>query len=118
MHDHVIDATIATGVHVGRQIFIPRIPMTPSDASFPFQMIRRQFPVRVCFGMTSNKSQGQTLEKIGIYLSKDFFSHGQFYVALSRAKEKKNVRIFTKNGRYPGKDGVYTDNIVFREVLS
>ncbi len=118
LHDHVLDATVATGVHVGRRVFIPRIPMTPSDASFPFQMIRRQFPVRVCFGMTSNKSQGQELEKIGIYLKKDFFSHGQLYVALSRARKKENVRIFSRNGCYPGKDGVYTDNIVFQEVLS
>ncbi len=118
MHDHVIDATVATGVHVGRRIFIPRIPMTPSDSSFPFEMIRRQYPVRVCFGLTSNKSQGQTLEKIGIYLKKDFFSHGQLYVALSRAKEKKNIRILSKNGHYPGREGVYTDNVVFHEVLS
>ncbi len=92
--------------------------MTPSDSSFPFQMIRRQFPVRVCFGMTSNKSQGQELEKIGIYLNKDFFSHGQLYVALSRAKEKSNIKIVTKNGHFSGKEGTYTDNIVFHEVLS
>ena len=118
LHDHVLEATVATGVHAGRRIFIPRIPMTPSDASFPFQMIRRQFPIRVCFGMTSNKSQGQELEKIGIYLKKDFFSHGQLYVALSRARDKQNVRVLTKHGRYPGKDGVYTDNIVFHEILS
>ncbi len=118
MHDHVIDATVATGVHVGRRIFIPRIPMTPTDSSFPFQMIRRQYPIRVCFGMTSNKAQGQELEKIGIYLKKDFFSHGQLYVALSRAKDKKNVKILSKNGRFPGKEGVYTDNIVFKEILS
>ncbi len=118
LHDHILEATVATGVHAGRRIFIPRIPMTPSDSSFPFQMIRRQFPIRVCFGMTANKSQGQELEKIGIYLKKDFFSHGQLYVALSRARDKRNVKILAKHGHFMGKDGVYTDNVVFPEVLS
>ncbi len=92
--------------------------MLSSDSTFPFQMIRRQYPIRVCFGMTSNKAQGQELEKIGIYLKKDFFSHGQLYVALSRAKDKKNVKILSRNGHFPGKEGVYTDNIVFKEILS
>ena len=73
MHDHVIEAMIATGRDVGRLIFIPRIPVCPSDTIFPFRMQRRQFPVRPFFAMTANKAQGQTLSRIGIYLAKDFF---------------------------------------------
>ena len=89
MHDHVIDATIATGLHVGKQIFIPRIPISPSDTTFPFKMQRRQFPIRPSFAMTANKAQGQTLSRIGIFLPKDFFAHGQLYVAMSRVGNKK-----------------------------
>ena len=55
LHNHIIEATIATGAHAGNVIFIPRIPIAPSDNIFPFQMQRRQFPIRLCFGITANK---------------------------------------------------------------
>ena len=118
MYDHVIDATVATGVHVGQRIMIPRIPTCPSESIFPFKMQRRQFPLRRCFAMTANKAQGQGLNKIGIYLKKQFFSHGQLYVALSRVGCKQNVKILAKDGRFPGKEGVYIDNVVYPEILS
>ena len=118
MYDHVIDATVATGVHVGQSIMIPRIPTCPTESIFPFKMQRRQFPLRRCFAMTANKAQGQGLRKIGIYLKKQFFSHGQLYVAMSRVSAKRNLKILTKDGRFPGKDGVYIDNVVYPEILT
>ena len=41
--NRIIDAEIATGVHKGKRVFIPRIPMTPSDSDFPFVLRRRQW---------------------------------------------------------------------------
>jgi hypothetical protein len=38
---------------------------------------RRQFPIRLSFSMTINKSQGQILDKICLYLTKPIFRHGQ-----------------------------------------
>ena len=41
LNAHVLDAVVATCPHAGKGIFIPRIPMAPSDTTFPFQMIHR-----------------------------------------------------------------------------
>lgn len=35
------------------------------------------------FGMTTNKSQGQTPDRVGIFLPEPIFGHGQLSVALS-----------------------------------
>ena len=62
--------------------------MNPSKSKLPFKMNIRQFPIIISFAMTINKSQGQSLTNVGIYLPNPEFSHGQLYVALPRAKLK------------------------------
>ncbi|KAL0346411.1 UNVERIFIED_CONTAM: hypothetical protein Scaly_1657100 [Sesamum calycinum] len=82
---NIIDAEILTGQFKRTRVFLPRIPLkTSEDAQMPFEMIQRQFPVRLSFALTINKSQRQTIPNVGIYLPETFFSHGQLYVALSR----------------------------------
>ncbi|CAI0625460.1 unnamed protein product [Linum tenue] len=74
------------------------------------------FPVRLCYGMTINKSQGQTLDKVGIYLPDPVFSHGQLYVGVSRVRSANGLRILIDNpADIPGD---YTRNIVFREAFT
>jgi len=58
--------------------------------------------------MNTDKSQGQTIERIGLDLREDVFTHGQLYVALSRARSWNNIRILSndehtmKNVVFPG----------------
>ena len=66
--------------------------------------------------MMINKSQGQTLQKIGLYLSKPVFSQGQLYVAMPRVTKKSELKILLKKN-----DGIplgYTRNVVYKEVLN
>jgi ATP-dependent DNA helicase PIF1 len=91
-----IDAEIVLGQHAGKRVFLPQIPLCPSDDEmFPFQFKRKQFPIRLSFAMTVNKSQGQTIPNVGVYLPAPVFSHGQLYVAMSRAIARKSIKILS-----------------------
>ena len=80
--------------------------------------------------MTINKAQGQTIPIVGVYLPEPVFSHGQLYVALSRATGKSNIKILaiknkgkekTKNSKKRKRiESLVTTtlNIVYKEVLS
>jgi ATP-dependent DNA helicase PIF1 len=119
---HIIDAENATGPDKGRRVFIPRLSITPSDTErMPFTLRRRQFPLRPAFSMTINKAQGQTLQTMGVYLPKPVFCHGQLYVAFSRCGSRQGVRVLVRGGNRVALNGaptgVYTSNVVYREVL-
>jgi ATP-dependent DNA helicase PIF1 len=108
----VIEAEIITGNNVGKRVFIPRIIMCPSGTNWPFVLRHCQFPVRVAFAITINKSQGQTLDNVGVYLLSPVYSHGQLYVAISRVTSSANINIF----KGQGPDG-YMRNVIYKEVL-
>ena len=102
-----------------KRVFIPRIPMSPSDdMSLPFKFKRKQFSVRLSFAMTINKSQGQTIPNVGIYLPEPVFSHGQLYVALSRGVSRATTRILAKPKKELDPTGQSTKNIVYKDVLN
>jgi len=110
LFQHFIHAKIVAGSFANTETFIPRVSLSPSDADIPFRMTRLQFPVRVSFAMTINKSQGQTFDKAGVFLQEPVFTHGQLYVSLSRVRTKEGLKVFCKDKS--------TANVVYTEVLN
>ena len=110
MSDRVLEVRLLTGSHAGTTMFIPRLSITPSSPQVPFEFCRRQFPVRVCFAMSINKSQGQSVKHVGLDVRNAVFTHGQLYVAVSRVTSVYNLKVIwdsisgtpvTKNILYP-----------------
>lgn len=108
MHPNVIEAKILTGSSKGELVMIPRIPFLPIDDIIAFKRI--QYPLRVCYAMTINKSQGQTLKVAGLNLEAPVFSHGQLYVGCSRVSRSMNLIIHSPTST--------TRNVVYPNVLT
>ena len=66
--------------------YIPRINFTMSLPRKNFSITRIQFPLRSGYSRTVNRSQGTTLDKLGLDMREEPFSHGQLFVALSRVR--------------------------------
>ncbi|KAF0759522.1 ATP-dependent DNA helicase PIF1-like [Aphis craccivora] len=92
---NVIEAFVITGCARGDIVIIPRITLIQTDYPFEFKII--QFPLKVGFAMTINKSKGQSLSMAGIGL-RECFSHGQFYVACFRVSSVSSLVILAKKG--------------------
>lgn len=98
--------------------FLPRIPFIPlqsDQSSIPFK--RTQFPIRPCFAITINKAQGQTLDFVGLYLLEPIFCHGQLYVALSRAKTSKSLKVLINPSTDETLHSRCTKNVLYNKIL-
>ena len=119
LHTNVIDCEILTGTRSGDRVLIPRVTLCPDDANLPFKLKRIQFPLRLSYALTINKSQGQTFEKVGIYLKQAVFGHGQLYTSCSRARSEDSVKIQVENTFCQGyvRNKCYTKNVVYQQIL-
>ena len=94
------------------EIILPRFNLESDIKKVGIVFKRRQFPVVPAFAITANKSQGQTIKgKVAIYLWEDCFSHGQLYVASSRATHPSHLKYYIRN------QIVGTRNVVLKQVL-
>ena len=105
-----LEARMLGGEMDGELRLIPRIKLTTED--FSHEISRTQFPVRLCFAITVNKSQGQTLPIVGVDLRTPCFGHGQLYVALSRVTNVNSLAVLLRS-----RENQQTENVVWEEVL-
>ena len=90
-----------------------------------FSMLRTQFPLRLAYSMTFNRSQGQEYRRTLVDMSSDPFCHGHCYVTMSRIRQAAHIAFFTtsKNIVYAetsnmDKDVILIHNVVYDEILT
>ncbi|XP_061436207.1 uncharacterized protein LOC133361288 isoform X1 [Lethenteron reissneri] len=107
-YPHLVLDSLLENNHICREL---------DTKDFPFRLRRKQFPIVPAFAMTINKAQGQTVHNLGLYLPTPCFSHGQLYVALSRVTARSNIKALIEGPHDEEEDGVYTKNIVYRQIF-
>jgi ATP-dependent DNA helicase PIF1 len=86
---------LISGPGAGKIILLPAVifSITPDQSGLPFSIRRRQLPMIPAFAVTVHKAQGQTLSRVGLYITTPMFTHGQLYTALSRTRGWCNIRV-------------------------
>lgn len=79
-------------------------------------MCRTQFPLRLAYSITINKSQGQEYGKVLLDLRNQPFTHGHLYVALSRVKYYNKIAIIINEYHTRDENPIVT-NFVYPELL-
>lgn len=103
-----------------KKFAIPRIRFKVSmPFGKSFTIVRTQFPLRVAYCLTLNKSQSQTFEKAVVDVCREPFCHGQFYVAMSRVRESDGIMLFCEDSQLigGGETGVIVTNVVYPSLL-
>lgn len=96
--------------------WIPRIKFRFTIPGTSFDMIRKQFPLKLAYAFTVHKAQGQELKRVLIDTTTPTFAHGQLYVALSRVRHRNAIAAFIPEEQRL--QGVTTaENVVFVELV-
>jgi ATP-dependent DNA helicase PIF1 len=114
--DLIIETEIMNEKHRRKCVLVPRICLTLKTPKIPIALELKQYPIRVCYAMTINKSQGQTLSNVVVYLKNPVFTHGQVYVAFSRVTSKKGLKVLIEDENEKAYDE--TKNIIYREIFT
>jgi len=70
-----------------------------------------QIPIKLGYGISVHSCQGMTLEEVCINTGRGSFSHGQFFVALSRVKNLENLS-FSNSSAISINDIIVRQNVI------
>ena len=76
----------------GQEVRIEKEKFTEKDGDIEIAT-RWQYPLKLAYGLTVHKSQGQTLNDIVLYEPNHMKQAGQFYTAISRTKKYEMLHI-------------------------
>ncbi len=104
-------------LNTARTLLLPRIRFKCKlRYNTSYTLHRIQFPLRLAYSLTFNKSQGQTLDKVVMDLRSPVFSHGLLYVGNSRVKCSNDLLYLLKKEDIT--DSVPTTaNVVYPQLL-
>ena len=88
-----VKCAVLNGPRQGQEFIFCRTEFRTPEKDAGVRIRRFQFPFRLAFAMTINKSQGQTFNRVGLLLRNPVFSHGQLYLAASRVRNFDSLRI-------------------------
>lgn len=105
----ILQSTHTPGSNSG-DILLPRITFKEKLSS-GHTLCRRQFPLAPAYASTFHSCQGLTLDRVGVDLTQDVFTHGQLYTALSRIRRRSDAIV-----RLPTECST-TTNVTYKELL-
>jgi hypothetical protein len=108
---------IQTLTKTPKSFSIPRVRFTvklPWGKSY--KLIRSQFPLRLAYAISINKSQGQEYDKVVFDIRNQPFQHGHSYVALSRVTSGQGVALYVKEDSDHEQVSVM-NNVVYNELF-
>ena len=113
----MVDSQTVKFAEVPRFTFEVKLPYGKS-----FTMTRKQFPLRLAYSMTMNKSQGQQFNRVLLDLRNPPFSHGHLYVAVSRIRYARDIAFYgdayPKNFIDVENTIIVTNNVVYDEIIN
>ena len=115
---------VVTPLSGGDDILVPRVPMECTESKLGIPFMRRQFPILLAYYLTLNRSQGQTLDTVGIELPQSVFCHGHVYVGSSRTGDPDKLHFYADQTEYEDIKGeleegkTYIRNEVWPELLT
>jgi ATP-dependent DNA helicase PIF1 len=96
-----IQVRLLSGPGKGKIVMLPRcrFSVLESKSGLPFSFARWQFPIVCAYAVTIHKSQGQTLNRVGLFIEADAFVHGLIYVALSRVASWTQLSFYSPESK-------------------
>jgi hypothetical protein len=115
---HVLECAVLTGRAKGTTVVLPRITLQDNTRVDTVCFQRKQFPVRLAYACSIDKSQGQSLSRAGLMCRTDCFAHGQCYTAYSRPKGPEWVSVFQPDPHSLERGETRMTNVVWPEVIA